>query len=223
MALNELFDSLNKDQDSKILTTNNLFPHFANRFHTYVWLLSTIIPEYIVMDLRNVARFYDRVGNTSFISQLRKLISMNQYGVYAFKSGILFLKLGYRDEPIILEPYTMRYDYRYLFSHSLNYSLTVDSESLVILSGIVYDKDTPTWFGPYTVLIPGQYSLKIRMKLYEERCLEETFIEVSADKGNLSITGLIPISSSSMRIDEWILIDLVFTIDKTYLDIEFRG
>jgi len=225
--LYSLLEPLNNDHGAKILTTNNLFPHFANRLHTYVWLPQPVIPDYIVVDLRNISRLYDRIGNTSFISQLQRLISTYEYGVYHLKNTILVLKLGYTGSPLTLEPYAIRYNYMRLFTHTLSYTFDPTSESLVILSGTHDITDSPAWFGPNTILIPGTYLLKIRLRVDGGKCVENTFIEVSAEKGNISITSLSLKKSylaKTMIDNRWHTFNMTFEIvEKTYFDVEFRG
>jgi uncharacterized membrane protein len=223
-----LIEDLNKDQDVKVLTTNNLFPHLANRLHTYVWLPQPVIPDYIIVDLRNIGRIHDKIGNTSFISQLQRLISQYEYGVYLVKDGILVLKLGYRGRPVALEPYIMRYNYRHLFTHSLTYTLDPTSESIIILSGTHNYTNRPAWFGPYTLLIAGTYLLKLRMKMVTGKCLDNTFIEVSEEKARISIARLnlkTPHLNKTMVNSGWYTFNMTFKliVEKVYLDVEFRG
>jgi uncharacterized membrane protein len=225
--LDSLIEALSKDQDVKILTTNNLFPHFANRLHTYVWLPQSVVPDYIIVDLRNIGRIHDKIGNASFVSQLQRLTSMYEYGVYLVKNGILVLKLGYGGRPVALETYTIRYNYMHLFTHSLTYSFDPTSESFIILSGAHNSTNSPAWFGPYTILIPGTYLLKTRMRIDVGKCLDNTLIEVSAEKGSISIARLSLKTShlnKTMVDSRWYIFNMTFKIvEKVYLDVEFRG
>jgi uncharacterized membrane protein len=225
--LDSLIEALSKDQDVKILTTNNLFPHFANRLHTYVWLPQSVVPDYIIVDLRNMGRIHDKIGNVSFISQLQRLTSMYEYGVYFVKNAILVLKLGYGGRPVALETYIIRYNYRHLFTHSLTYSFDPTSESFIILSGVHNSTNSPAWFGPYTILIPGTYLLKTRMRIDVGKCLDNTLIEVSAEKGSISIARLSLKTShlnKTMVDSRWYIFNMTFKIvEKVYLDVEFRG
>jgi len=225
--LDSLIEVLSKDQSVKILTTNNLFPHFANRLHTYVWLPQSVIPDYIIVDLRNIGRIHDKIGNTSFISQLQRVISTYEYGVYLLKNTILILKLGYTGRPVALEPYTIRYNYMHLFTYSLTYTFNPTSESLVTLSGTHNFTDRPAWFGPYTIIIPGTYLLKTRARIDGGKCLENMIVEVSSEKGSISIIRL---SLKTSQLDKtiidsrWYIFNMTFKIvGKTYLDVEFRG
>jgi len=221
MGIRNLINDLNS-QETVILTTNNIFPHLAHRIHTYVWLPSHLVPEYIVIDISNIGRIYDKIGNRSFIMQVKQLLTRYKYGIYALKGGVLFLKVNYTKEPRVLEPYKMKFNYKYIFCHVPKYELNFRSNSLVILSCTVNDISKPVWFGPYTILIPGKYLLKIRLNL--KSCPENLLIEVVADKGRTTIAKF-HLDEMSLDIESngWLIATNFIEVDSTYTEVEIRA
>jgi len=208
------------ENEAKVLTTNNIFPHLANRPYVYVWCPPNIIPDYIILDIHNIARVYDKIGNVSFIDQVKHILRNEQYGVYAFKGGLLLFKHEYKDKPKILEPYKIRYNYKHIFSNYMNYKIDLSSDSLIVLSGNV-ESGKIAWFGPYTILVPGAYMLKLKLKV-ENDYINNTYIEITANKG-LKLINKFYLERNFKEENGWLIISFLFNNDEIFFDVEIRA
>ncbi|MEM2525984.1 MAG: DUF2079 domain-containing protein [Candidatus Methanomethylicaceae archaeon] len=224
--IHEIASNVANNQNVIILVTNNLFPHFSNRLNTYIWLPSTIFPDYIAIDISNPARINDKIGNSSFIDQFKKLMNNKTYGIYALKGGVVFFKLNYIQNPIVYETFNVRYDYRNLFSEQLNYNFYLDSESLIVFSGKIKNSNKPAWFGPYTLLLPGHYKIKVKLKCeYQNKEAKDLIngkIEITSNKGNIVIHQLY-LSNLQFNKGKWFFINSSFDCNTIYYDVEIRA
>jgi hypothetical protein len=140
--------------------------------------------------------------------------------VYAFKGGLLLFKHEYKDKPKILEPYKIRYNYKHIFSNYMNYKIDLSSDSLIVLSGNV-ESGKIAWFGPYTILVPGAYMLKLKLKV-ENDYINNTYIEITANKG-LKLINKFYLERNFKEENGWLIISFLFNNDEIFFDVEIRA
>lgn len=218
-SLQELFHSL---EDDAILATSNVFPHLANRLNTYIWLPEYVVPKYIILDVRNIARLNYIVKDARFLDQVKKLWLNYKYGVYALKEGVLFLKRDYVGDPIVNEPFEVEIS----FSH-LNLAQKFRSKTpeflVPILPEAIKNMRTPARYQFCIMIVPGYYVLELKIN---SEYLEKTYISFSSYLYNEIIIKKIYLSDFSLidySEDGWVILKHSFNADTFYFDITIEG
>ncbi|MGQ9469145.1 MAG: DUF2079 domain-containing protein [Nitrososphaerales archaeon] len=167
--------------DASVLAQDNIFPHLSNRFEAYTipsptWegfsslsveiLNSTLTkkPEYIIIDLKAKAKESQAIAELIYKTLYKEQLP---YGFLAINDGIYLFKLDYKDRPIMFN-FMETYDHKNL--HLLNGKAITykDSKSgYVLYRDSSYEDGTTFWYGPYTLLPPGNYSITFYMMISE--------------------------------------------------------
>lgn len=218
--------------EASVLTQNNIFPHVSNRLNVYavyvhgIWEPTrekifkytdelTKNVEYILVDLKSD---HKTIEFALYRGQ------RGDYGVYASADGILLLKRGYKDAPVLFLPIFEVYDYRLLKLGSGDHLEDPASRSGKVLQHLRKDGPADTfWFGPYVPLPPGKYEVVFRLKagsLGEGHVLT---IDVAFDRGEKILSAHDIQLSEFTQAGVWQNFTISFTVEKPISDIEFRG
>jgi len=222
---------------ASILTQNEIFPHISNRMNSYVLhpdpfsdpfgvgesrvylnytkqLIERVEYEYALFDLKRMNKRLAELAISGLVSR--------GYGVYAYIDGITIFKKGYSGEPVFYEPERLVLDYRSLIL--LNGERFYDPTSR---SGFVLRHDRGSgfgtfWYGPYILLLPGEYEVTFRLKLLSP-CNNTVLVVDVADEGGKVILAKKEVHASQLILNEWCEIKLNFTNNRFRFHIEFRG
>jgi len=209
--------------DASIATQNDIFPHVAQREHTYI--LSRPMPvevDLILIDMKS-SHFLIFGGFLSAESPnqvLEEAIKNGKYGVFASADGILLFKKDYNDSAVLFVPRVDVFSSNHLIPVFRNSKVVVDPTSY---SGrtIVHepnDSNGTIWFGPYAYFFTGEYSATFRIKTKSENL--NLIIDV-ADSGEIICEKRLN-SSDFVALGEWQEFTLNFTI-VGLKRMEFRG
>lgn len=218
--------------EASILTQNDIFPHVSRRLNAYLYPPSPQFSfDYMLVDTTTFWYVNTNAGVPGLAETptpntlLLEMLASGNYGIYASGDGILLLKQGYLEEPVLFIPVVKT------FTHA-NLSLADDpaitkqydptSRSGDVLVRRAGGVQSPVfWYGPYVSFLPGLYEVTFRLKTS------------STDVGyiaTLDVAGQITKVLSNRRVyghdfsqpDEWNNITLQFlsTIPQV---LEFRG
>jgi len=221
-SVKQALDLIKQDDRAVILTTNNLFPHLANSPYVFIWLPKEVIPDYIVVDIKDFSRLYDKIGNITFIEQLERLLSNHRYDVYALKGGILILKLNYHGKPKFYEPFSVRVPSDRLFSETLSKATILEDGFRTILRGTIKSASKPVWFGPYMLLPPGEYHLELRLKT-SDKCFKKIYVELTSNFGKKRLGSFNLVSGETKLEHGWQTMKILFKVVEIEKHVEIRG
>ena len=188
--------------------------------------------DYIIVDItHNDFKIYN------FNSILLRAINEFNFNIYIYRDGIIVLKKNYKAGPIIYEPLEKEFRYMGLIPNIfrinsgnilLGYArpvLDLDSKNrLIIMLDGKYNRGNPYgWFGPYISLVPGKYSVFIKVKVDKSDNMDngDILIDVAYDKGNVILAKKI-VNIYSLGKD-WNYIKIEFELDRLVTDLEIRG
>jgi uncharacterized membrane protein len=172
-------------ENASVLTINSFHPHVSSRYEAWVlpltynepyggyytgisdiWkaytpnFLRTKEPDFILWDINKGGIEAYNLNLT-----IHELLSRVNYGVYAFLDGILLLKKGYMDTPLIYKMTDCTYNYANLTIYSPCQTIS-DSSSK---SGTVLfynGTENETFFEMRMLFLPkGNYTIKMRIKM----------------------------------------------------------
>ena len=211
--------------NATLLTQNDIFPHVAKRphatyipngrtFREYLKLYPEPTPKYILYDTRLdthkidwseivQAEYADRIGG--------------QYGVYRYQNGVWILKRGY-DGPIhpitgnrIVESFSPG-DFR-LGEGNLRHGMIVGRNG---------SAGANIWYGPYTSLPSGRYTLAFRVRTSDNASASTgplLNLQVAAGDNHEVIA-----ERNVSRTDGWTTVRLSFSLSEPATShVEFRG
>ena len=156
--------------NASVLTTSDIFPHLANRIDAYVVPPSTLRtgyssidsailgsirpPDYVMLNLGSPS------GNVIAESYalLRYVTNHSSYGILAYDTKVALFELGYSGPPVVIA-YPTSFN-----STNLDFAAPTQGlgPQLVLPSG----SNTKTmWFGPYTFLPKGNYSVIFNLRV----------------------------------------------------------
>ena len=207
--------------NASVLTQNDIFPHISNRVHAYLYLSQTdVIPEFILIDIK--LEFYKiPPPSPPPIDYIPRYLNKHPYGIYAEADGIVLYKYEYMGDPVFLVPYTELHNYKTL--NILNGHIKYDetSTSKYVLMHEKGESEGVFWFGPYSLIPPGVYSVKFKLKVSNSVNGTVIRLDIAANVGS-SILAEKEVNGSEIRPGEWQNITLSFSISAP-MTIEFRG
>jgi uncharacterized membrane protein len=140
--------------NASILCTTNIFPHVATRMNAYVGNVQDV--EYILLDYRYIGFGYFGRRLLSLVSTLNESY---RYGVVMYADGILLLRRNYTSAPQLIKPYEVHIDPRTLsWVEGVNVSFNDAGHAELKLKA---EEEKLIWFGPYLMLPPGLYEVRI--------------------------------------------------------------
>jgi uncharacterized membrane protein len=150
--------------NASVYTVNNLFPQLSNRDNAYVHLPSNVDFEYVLADQTAYWYIHKIHGSPSMSENLPKFMVSEDYGIVAYIDGVILLKRGYDGDVLLSKKVVYVYNYRNL---SLWYGSQIydhTSVSVNVLMHRLNDSIGTFWFGPYSSLLPGNYTATFRLK-----------------------------------------------------------
>lgn len=158
--------------NASVATQNDILPHLAQREKIFIlgWPMEMDV-DFIILDLKSSHVFYGPTPTaTSPIDALCIVIKTGKYGVKVYADGILLLEKGYTGTYEIFKPYNKRFTYEDLYTLPSTSYVRFDgtSESGNILIHSTDHKPGIIWYGPYTWLYAGNYSVTFRIKTDSE-------------------------------------------------------
>lgn len=156
--------------NASVLTTSDIFPHLANRIDAFVVPPSTLragyssidsailgsisAPDYVMLNLGS--------PNGNIIAEdyaiLQYVTNHSSYGVLAYDARVALFELGYVGPPAVMA-YSTSFN-------STNLEFTAPTKGLG--SQLVLPSGSNTkvmWFGPYTFLPKGNYSITFDLQM----------------------------------------------------------
>ena len=218
--------------NASVLTQNNIFPHLSHRSNVYAVyphpatesvtektfeftdnLTSNV--QYILVDLTS--------DKTAFEYALGRATN-SSYGLYISVDNILLFQLDYHGSPIILSPLSETYDFHDLNLGHGDWVLDSTSNSTAVITHLAENPITNVfWSGPYTSLPPGNYSVSYKLKIDELKNGELLTLDVAANGGTLVLARKRLHIMEFEKELKWQNFSISFNLDKTYIDVEFRG
>ena len=217
-------------KESSILTTSTIFPHLSTNLNAY-----TIPPinhpsprlfrSYIEY-LKNNIKF-DYILITSFWNKpesefiYREFIEYsNDYGLFIEAPGLQLYQKGYKGLP---EKISIKFTYGelYLTESIITDDPTSETGKIIMLKASSISGRT-AWYGPYITLLPGNYTVKFRIKfdsIGEGRIIELDIY--SKYKGKIASYNVYSEDISKPLI--WYTFSISFEITERISDVEFRG
>ncbi|MEM3640481.1 MAG: DUF2079 domain-containing protein [Candidatus Bathyarchaeia archaeon] len=218
--------------DASVATQNDILPHLAQREQIFVldWPMETEV-DFIILDLKSSHVFYGPTPtSTPPIEALCGIMENKKYGVMAWADGALLLKNGYTGTYMIFKLYQERFNYEDLSTSPLTSYIRFDgsSESGNIIIHSTDHKPGIIWYGPYTWLYAGNYSVTFRVKTESENV--NLTIDVFASEFNFMTKkwSLSEICNKTLNfrdfeaLDKWQEFTLNFKVEGLKR-IEFRG
>jgi uncharacterized membrane protein len=162
--------------NASIITHNNIFPHVSSRINAYAF--PTIGPiwtgrasesedfvtetlkkvDYVLIDIRS-----DPFTGNVFFSLMQE---DSDFRVLVSADGIVLFKKNYVGEATMLAPYEVRYDYSSLALYSGQTTVVPDSISKFVLHFNGTFGGSPVfWYGPRSLLPPGDYNVTLRLRV----------------------------------------------------------
>ncbi|MEM3539347.1 MAG: DUF2079 domain-containing protein, partial [Nitrososphaerales archaeon] len=165
--------------NASILAQDNIFPHVSSRFEAYTipsptWegfssiaieMLNNVLdkkPEYIIIDLKAKNKGSQAIAELIYKKLYKERLP---YGFLAINDGIYLFKLDYNGYPLIFN-FIETYDHKDLHLQDGKVIIYQDSKSgYVLYRDSSYANGTTFWYGPYTLLPPGNYSITFCMMI----------------------------------------------------------
>jgi uncharacterized membrane protein len=218
--------------NASVLTQNNIFPQISSRSDAYAVYPHAIwasVKRRIVDFTTNVTRNVDYIladlstEEETFEYALERA-KTGDYGVYACIDKIVLFKFNYTGDPIIYEPLLEYHDFSTLKLSNGILAIDNSSRSRYVLFHAENDSSTGFfWFGPYTLLLPGNYTATLRLKTSSTAPANLLTIDVAAEVGKKIIASRDINSGDFKHENTWQNISISFRLDKPVADIETRG
>ncbi len=214
---------------ASILTTSDIFPHVANRFEAYLVpppllrpsysgfsaeILAHVNPKFILLDL----------GSTSGIIWSENLailegkVYTSNYGVVGYSDKVLLLEANETGLPRLYHPDSIFNATNLIYDTRVTHR--IQSDALSFPPGT---HSNSAWFGPYTYLPAGNYTVEFTLKLNGSVLDNIPVIILDAAYGNLKIIAAIQLQTSNFSATGWSTFDLNFSLKTAVYDLQLRG
>jgi uncharacterized membrane protein len=170
---------------------------FERVAYNFTWLApggswSPINPDYVIADPTSSAyNFFDDAGaypyNLSMEQAISELYATYEYGIVGEASNMLLLKHYYSGPLLYYVPYSARFDASEFVS-----GVGTDGSSQCGGHCLIVTNQTsrqPAWYGPYSYLSPGTYSVSIHLGLANWDPSDSALIEVTGEFGHLLLNS----------------------------------
>ena len=215
--------------NASVLTTSDIFPHVAARLLAYTippaslrgeysnidnQILSHISPEYIMLNTRS--------GNGNDVAETNAILSgkvyNGSYGLVAYSDGVLLLKSGYEGQPLLYVNPTI-YNTTNL-AYDPNSTTQGPNDSLQFAKGT---NSMSMWFGPYTFLPAGNYSVTFTLKTTDASSANQSVITLDVEYQGSIVPTSLTLVGADLASSSWRAYTLTFQLQKPVYDIQFRG
>jgi hypothetical protein len=212
-----------------VLTTPKIQPHLSTNpnvytlppmnqpsprlFESTVKYLKGIKFEYIL-----ITSFWNKEEARLIYSEFIK--SSGEYGLLIKAPGIELYRRGYKDLP---EKISVKFSYKELNlpEHSRVLDDPSSQSGKVIALQDSSESERTAWFGPYITLLPGNYTVKFRIKFNNVQ--EGRIIDLDIYSGSKGRISLYSVDSREVKPFMWHEFSISFSIEDRVEDIEFRG
>ena len=219
-AINEVLNLI--PRDAVVVAQSPISIRLADRIGTYVYMPRDTLPEYILVDFKNVlfrTHKFDEIVNRA----------LNEgYGVYAFNDGVLLLKKGYRGEPVLLKPMSEvvlmpQPPTIWMWRPDTPHPKVLDpsSDNKIVIKCQV---NGVCWYGPYMPLFQGTYEIVIKLRVEGEFSEDDIVLIVNVmDVSKRRVFVSIPVHGKDVKRGEYVDISATFSLDNIYARVEFIG
>jgi len=228
--LNEIISFVPKE--ASILTQNDIFPHVSKRIDVYIYPPPFPLSfEYILVDTTSLwYTAHQSVPSISEAPSLKELhleiLSGGDYGIYASADGILLLKRGYQEEPVLFIPIVKTFTHTNLTPASdpvITKQYDPTSRSGEVLVHQASAVQSPIfWYGPYASFSPGWYEATFKLKSNNTKFGYMVTLDAAADSGRIVLSSRRVYGHDFSQPDKWHNITLQFLVPSPQL-LEFRG
>ncbi len=172
--------------------------------------------DYVITDPYSDQYYYQYLPapyNASMYYLVRELYSSGSYGILAEASGMVLLERGYTGSLMYYVPLDLNFTPGQLYVRGGTFKGQVIEATN--FSGLI-------WYGPYTSLSPGNYSLTFWLYTTSSLPSNELQLQVTADQGGTKIVSM-NVTGSQMQPDAWTAITIPLNVTGFYGLVEFRG
>jgi len=206
-------------ENASVYTVNNLFPQLSNRDNIYLYLPDEVDIDYVLADTKSrwynyKIRMYPPNFRSNMAENLPNLMYSEDYGIVAFKDGVILLKRGYRGEILIFEETISVYNHENL---TLRYGSRTHDPTSTSGTVLVHQPSDPLgcfWFGPYVNLLPGNYTATFRLKVENITTGHLLTLRVTRKLGTVVLASLEVKGSDFERKMSWQNFTLSFNISQ---------
>ncbi len=213
--------------DPFILTTNNLFPIFANDPNTF----STLDPsptlnqsiysfkfEYIIYQPSN---FWSSAGDPPIDKLASNMTFISHYGVYMVSFGtdpLVIYKLNYSGLPVYETKIVSNLSAPEFLIDSGEYNYTITSNAFIFHNVSM----NTAWYGPLRTLEPGKYKVVFYLESINSTKNSNITLSVSSSAGSVIINSSVVYADmlQNSKISEY---TMNFIISKTSYGVGFTG
>jgi uncharacterized membrane protein len=217
---------------ASIITQSNIFPHVSSRINAYaiptihaIWKRK--VPEFKDFTnetLRKVEFILVDIKSDLYASELLfSLLQENhEFRVFASAAGIILFKKNYDGSATILAAYNVTYDYRSLTLYSGETMEDPNSTRGMVLYFNGSSGYSPMfWFGPRSVLPPGEYYVTLSLKI---NGTGEIFtVEFCSNNGQHVLASETFFDDDFERKDVWVNQTFYLDLDNPLIDFEVRA
>ena len=156
-------------------------------------------------------------NNESYLDIVYSAYASGNYGILAEESGMLLLEKNYTGPIKYYEPFIAFYPSSIFYSPK---TLNQFSNLPVIESNLTGGE---AWYGPYTTLSPGNYSLSFELKTSSISHNNSIILDITANDG-ATVLGVKNITGDAFAdTNSWENITVNIYVNNTYNNVEFRG
>ncbi len=156
--------------------------------------------------------------NVSMFDFARSLYESGRYGILGEASGMMALQRGYVGPVQYYRPYQQSFPASELFAEG---GVHPPSGSPISATNVT---DHAVWFGPYTFLSPGRYSIQYTLRSTDLSPSNELALSVNAEDAAVHLGVPIGITGASFpRAGAWTVFTTTLYVNDTYTLVEFTG
>ncbi|MEM2486947.1 MAG: DUF2079 domain-containing protein [Candidatus Bathyarchaeia archaeon] len=211
-------------ENASVLAQNDIVPHLANRLRIFSFTMSSVPPDYIILDFKSkwIVQSMVVIRSKSTADIAWELLKNHKYSLLISTDGILLFKLG-KEKPILNLPHVFRFDYKNLYMDecgSIIYDATSKSEKVMIFKSS--NISSLLWYGPYVPLFPGNYEAIVRVKI--KGVINRGFLLIEiVDSSGEGIISRKDVHDYELHENEWYEIKVDFSLSKPVKNVEVRG
>ena len=172
--------------------------------------------DYVITDPYSDQYYYQYLPapyNASMYDLVRELYSSGSYGIVAEASGMVLLERGYTGGLMYYVPVDLNFTPGQLYVRGGAFKGQVIEATN--FSGLI-------WYGPYTSLSPGNYSVTFWLYTTSSSPSNELQLQVTADQGSTNVVSE-NVTGSQMQPNTWTAITIPLNVSGFYGLVEFRG
>ncbi len=223
-------------QNAAIMTQNNIFPHVSSRINAYaipvihqIWTKkSEAFTDFTNETLEKVEYvLIDFKSDTSSSRLIFSLMRQNhRFKVFVAADSIILFKKDYAGEIKLLTPYRATFTYNNLTLYSGEIVDDINSTSGSVLFFVGSSGPSPMfWYGPRTLLPPGEYNITIRLKVNVTNTMENELLttQICMDNGQKTLITRTFFASEFVEKATWTNQTFYINLDEPLIDFEVRA